>query len=459
MKKILYCFIVLSLSINWESASQSCLPGENLFTTQASIDNFPINNPGCTEIEGQVFIQGDDITNLDGFQGVKSIGNDLVIGQVLGSYPLNPGLTSLKGLDSLTQVGGDLIIDYNQNLETLEGLENLTIVGEKLFVLNNDALVSLEALQSLSMVGDMISIVFNSSLIDLQGLGDGNLHTVNADFFISGNLALQSLSGLDSIQLIQGTLLLLNNPLLSSVDGLEQLTTVNGNLSFTTNAELQSLQGLENLTTVEGTLSFRENNSLNSLNGLEGLTSVGWFLSIRDNQQLTSIDALQNLQSIDGELLISGNTSLATLEGLSNLSPNSIDKLTIHSCPNLSDCATATICNYLSGNNDAEVYDNSFGCSSINEVLDACNQVSTKEFNKDELVVSIFPNPTVDIIYIQDDSGTKWSYCIKDVVGNTVIPQNILRGGQVDVRDLAHGLYILELNNQERIEVVHFIKQ
>ena len=44
--------------------SQGCLPEGITFTTQQQIDDFQTNYPGCTEIEGDVEISGDDISNL-----------------------------------------------------------------------------------------------------------------------------------------------------------------------------------------------------------------------------------------------------------------------------------------------------------------------------------------------------------------------------------------------------------
>lgn len=57
--------------------AQSCLPDGITFTTQAQIDSFQINYPGCTEIEGSVDIYSDDIQNLQGLSVVTSIGGSL----------------------------------------------------------------------------------------------------------------------------------------------------------------------------------------------------------------------------------------------------------------------------------------------------------------------------------------------------------------------------------------------
>ena len=57
--------------------SQPCLPEGITFTTQAQIDNFQVNNPNCTEIEGDVLIEVNDITNLDGLDVIIAVSGNL----------------------------------------------------------------------------------------------------------------------------------------------------------------------------------------------------------------------------------------------------------------------------------------------------------------------------------------------------------------------------------------------
>ena len=52
-----YLLTLCLLSIALSGWTQSCLPGGITFTTQAQIDSFPINYPGCSEIEGFVEIR------------------------------------------------------------------------------------------------------------------------------------------------------------------------------------------------------------------------------------------------------------------------------------------------------------------------------------------------------------------------------------------------------------------
>jgi len=103
MKKftILLCFLAL---LQGTAFAQSCLPDGITFTTQAEIDNFQTNNPNCTEIEGNVMIDGPNITNLNGLNVLTSIGGYLAI------WSTN-NMISLAGLDNVTSIAGGLDIE------------------------------------------------------------------------------------------------------------------------------------------------------------------------------------------------------------------------------------------------------------------------------------------------------------------------------------------------------------
>jgi hypothetical protein len=76
MKKIIYLIAVVAISHSL-AFSQPCLPEGITFTTQGQIDDFQSNYPGCTEIMGTVLIEGNNITNLDGLNGISIIGGYL----------------------------------------------------------------------------------------------------------------------------------------------------------------------------------------------------------------------------------------------------------------------------------------------------------------------------------------------------------------------------------------------
>ena len=214
MKKIYILLFVLLVSSS--VMSQPCLPEGITFSTQAQIDNFQINHPNCTEIEGDVVISGDYITNLNGLSVLTSLGGWLYICNYNNDFLANLTgldnltsiegglyiegynvLTSLTGLEGLTSIGQEFAIFYNASLASLTGLENLTSIGAGLYIEGNAALTSLTGLEGLNSIGEDFHIGDNTSLTSLTGLG--NLTSIGGWFGIEGNAALTSLTGLDSI--------------------------------------------------------------------------------------------------------------------------------------------------------------------------------------------------------------------------------------------------------------------
>ena len=156
MKKLLLTTALIACCFNLLLA-QPCLPEGITFTTQTQIDSFYISYPGCTEIEGDVTIGGEDwtnptnITNLEGLNLLNSIGGALRIGSPPYNGPGNPALTSLSGLESLNSVGGDIVIIQNDALTNLSGLDNISSISGTLQISYNESLTNLEGLESLDV--------------------------------------------------------------------------------------------------------------------------------------------------------------------------------------------------------------------------------------------------------------------------------------------------------------------
>lgn len=190
-------FLLVIIQVNTQA--QSCLPEGITFTSQEQIDNFQMNYPNCTEIEGDVAINDweNDITNLHGLNVLTQINGDLKIGFIFS-------LNDLTGLENLVSVGGDLLIGYQDN-----------------YILMETFLYSLSGLDNLTSVGGELSILFNLNLADLSGLH--NLASVGGDLFISGCYALTSLNGLEQLNSIGSDLRIIYNDTLQSLNGLENI--------------------------------------------------------------------------------------------------------------------------------------------------------------------------------------------------------------------------------------------
>lgn len=77
MKAFAFAIVILLLFLCDEVCAQPCLPQGITFSSQEQVDAFKTNFPGCSEIEGDVLVQGNDITNLDSLHILKVIGGYL----------------------------------------------------------------------------------------------------------------------------------------------------------------------------------------------------------------------------------------------------------------------------------------------------------------------------------------------------------------------------------------------
>jgi len=331
--------VCLVLFLPMVSQSQSCLPDGITFTTQSKIDSFPINYPGCSEIEGSVTIYGDDISNLDeltlltsighylkiyntsslgnlhGLNHVVSIGGDLIIEE-------NDLLNNLSGLIGLVHIDESLIIKENQSLTSLFGLNNLTTIGEDLSIgigsyswTGNPLLKNLSGLQSLTSIGNTLRVMWNHGLEDLSGIE--NLSYVE-NIKVSSNDSLLSLNGLQGVTNVNGFVMINWSEALNSLNGLNNLTTA-GKVILYRLKNLDDLSGFDRLTTVANDLTIIENFSISSIASFDSLTYIGGKLTIEDNNDLIDLSGFHNLTEIGGGLEIYGNNNLSSISSLSSL--------------------------------------------------------------------------------------------------------------------------------------------
>ena len=170
MKK--FFILLFALFMLSGALAQSCLPEGITFTTQTQIDNFQDNYPGCTEILGDVVINGDNgITNLGGLSSLTSIGGNLNMVE-------NHSLSSLAGLEGLASIGYWFNIVFNDSLTSLTGLEGLTSIGGGLVINENNLLTNLTGLEGLTSTGSVLRIAGNLSLTSLTGLENINAGSI-----------------------------------------------------------------------------------------------------------------------------------------------------------------------------------------------------------------------------------------------------------------------------------------
>src|SRR5690606_26677244 len=149
-----------------------CLAGNVSLTSQEQIDDFATNYPNCTEVSGNLTIQGANITDLTPLSNLTSVGGYLRISS-------NSNLINLDGLSNLTSVGGYLRISSNSNLINLDGLSNLTSVGADLVIEYNPSLTDISGLQNI----DPTSILSTYYGVGLYIVGNTSLSVCNLENF------------------------------------------------------------------------------------------------------------------------------------------------------------------------------------------------------------------------------------------------------------------------------------
>ncbi len=468
--------ILLILAFAFTGISQSCLPEGIVFDTQAQIDNFQINYPGCTEIEGNVEIgyYGSNITNINGLSNITYIGGDLMISG-------NTSLSSLNGLSALTFLGGELRIEYCASLVDLTGLEGLTSIGN-LHIYENNALLSLSGLNNIDSIHGLVLIWANNALINLTGLnnltfienqfgilsndtlnnleGLNNLTSIGGGVLIRDNQSLTDLSGLSNLNTASGQFTIFDNDNMVNLSGLEGLNSIGELLQITGNYSLQDLSGLNNLTSVGGTLYIGSNDALLNLSGLNSLNTVGGVVQISNNNSLSSLAGLENVTSINGSLHIANNNALSSLNGLENIEAASINDLHIFKNPSLTKCEVKSVCDYLAAPNGAiEIYSNGPGCSSRQDVESAC-LVAVVEEGIPQILLNIYPNPSSTQITIE--ATTPMNHGLLKIISMNGLELNHYQITEpkmvIDISSFPAGVYFVRFTSEDEVKTFKVVK-
>lgn len=374
------------------ASAQGCLPGGLVLTSQAQVNSFPTDHPGCTTLEGDLQIGPGSVTNLAPLAQLTAVNGYLQIGA-------NPQLTTLAGLENLTSVGGSLGITGNAQLSDLSALTGITTVGGLLEVSANNNLTSLAGLQGITSVGGYLEITDSPGLTDLQGL--------------------------EGIQTIGGDLLINENPALASMQGLSP-SSVGGGFSLMNNPQLLDLSAASELNSLGGPLSLIGNTAILSLQDLSGITSI------------------------NGVLRVTGSSGLMSLDGLHNIDPATILNLIIVNNPGLFQCAVESLCDYLAiPASSANITGNATGCASRAEVEQACTLLSVGDGLPGDQAWVVFPNPTQGLVLLRGPLHGPAELRVRDSAGRLVHAVRTTEHGTepmaVDLSGLDAGVYVLEL--------------
>lgn len=280
------------MALSFTVVSQSCLPEGIIFETQAQVDSFQDNYPGCTEIEGFLDISGSDITDLSNLTVITHVGANFVI-------EFNDSLTSLTGLEGINSIGGDLVIVQNPVLSNLTGLGSLTSIGGYLKISGNNSLISLAGLDNIESgtIEDLI-IFYNSSLsvCDVQSICEYIASPVGVISIIDNASGCNSLLELANACNISISCLPYGDYYFLTQEDIDNFqsyypdcTELQGDVLISGN-DITNLNGLNVVTSISGSLTVSECNELMSLAGLENVNKVGNYLYLESNSNLSNLE-------------------------------------------------------------------------------------------------------------------------------------------------------------------------
>jgi len=168
------------------------IKGNLLITYNQNLDNLE-GLHSLRTIEGSLsIIQNSKLKSLNGLTSLESVKQDFLIHD-------NDGLIDLSGANKFHIAKGDLLISQNDNLvhpvglkvdsilatlyldenaimQDLNGLDSLTYIGGDLLIQNNASLTDLSGIHSLLYVGDHLELVNNAALENIDAF-DHSLNT------------------------------------------------------------------------------------------------------------------------------------------------------------------------------------------------------------------------------------------------------------------------------------------
>src|SRR5688500_2133171 len=246
MKFLRSLLLLPALIIIGKVQAQTCIPSVIIFTTQQQVDNFPSDYPGCSVVQGNIGITGNDITNLDSL---------IFITEIQGSMQIGGSVSDISGFSNLIKIGGSVI--NNLSSAPFE-FPSLVVIGGNFNTLGFNSTYLFPSLDSLK--GDLTVYHLGSSAPDINF---NDLDFVN-DVTLRGNIADYNVFA--SLDTIFGNLDIDENQLSVSINGFQTTQVVQGAISIFHNTQITGINGFNALLTCNG-LTVHHNNQLTSVSG------------------------------------------------------------------------------------------------------------------------------------------------------------------------------------------------
>lgn len=243
MKQLLLALLLFAISTSFAQ----CPEGEVLLRSQADIEQFRNNFPGCTRLQSGLTISGNDITSLRFLNNITSVQQAITIIN-------NPNLRSLSGLENITEFiytpplppappqSGCISILNNPLLEHFNEFSNIVPV-------TNNGFISLK-----------LEVKDNQSLLNLEGFT--GISEAISFIDVTNNVRLTSLNGLENISFTI-SMRLEDNPVLNDISAIVNTTIGNSGVRIVGNTSLSecAVQSICNaITDNRGNVTIENNN-------------------------------------------------------------------------------------------------------------------------------------------------------------------------------------------------------
>ncbi|MFN6379600.1 MAG: T9SS type A sorting domain-containing protein [Flavobacteriales bacterium] len=380
MKKALFYLLLLFSS---HVISAQVYIGDIILENQEAVDNFSINYPGVTYVDGSLIIGTpdynenhiDDISSLNSLTGAETLKifnctnfNNWVPSQV-------QNLTLQYAFVTSTENGFSGIPSFTSNFSQLDSLYIFisaigfvdwetpsTHIFESLTTVNYINLASLWPI-TISNLTEVNHLVYDSggdSPITLPLVSALNklecFGSLNAPPFVTPDLP--SCHHINVVKIFDAYCV-------DGLVGLSSLTSVD--TLFVGGAN--SISGLSNLVTAN-----RIDMRLRSFNGLYSLQNVGTldltFIPFSFTPAIDNLEPLSSLQSVDS-LILEGN--FTSINGINFLQINDYLHL---AGQDISFCSYPSICNFIANHGPEDYFigeNHAIGCSTIDEIESLCD--------------------------------------------------------------------------------------
>lgn len=371
-----------------------CPTNELKLTSQEEIDNFPVDHPLCTFIEGNLIIggpegmQNSDITNLDGLSNLDTITGDITISN-------NPELISLSGLDEIRSFFGGLKITNNDKLEEINTLHDILGINGDLEISNNEKLITHLSPIEIQVITENLIIKNNPSMRGVFQFED--LSSIGGDFIVDNNQSLTGIAEMPNLKSIGGDLICTSNesilrPYEFNLDFLGGewiidnnaslvetpfigLDTVFNSILISNNSKLEVFDN-SRIEVINGDLIIEDNPFFEEIE-LDSLKNIGGDLVLKGTA-LTGVFDLFTFflfDNLNGDLIIEDNLLLNSIANFKCLLPEKVNQVSIRNNPSLNVCDIAIVCDKFQNDINTLIIEGNTGdCENLNTQKTRCDK-------------------------------------------------------------------------------------